>query len=82
MTGLIGMNCIYLEGNLCNKKPIINSVKETNPIVVNEVLNGVNFTYGDIEKVLKGLLNEKVSIRNMVTILEALANFGSITKNT
>lgn len=61
---------------------LINSVKETNPIVVNEVLNGVNFTYGDIEKVLKGLLNEKVSIRNMVTILEALANFGSITKNT
>lgn len=63
---------------------LINSVKETNPIVVNEVLNGdkVRFTYGDIEKVLKGLLHEKVSIRNMVTILEALANFGSITKNT
>ena len=63
---------------------LINSVKETNPIVVNEVLNGdkVRFTYGDIEKVLKGLLHEKVSIRNMVTILETLANFGSITKNT
>lgn len=63
---------------------LINSVKETNPIVVNEILNGdkVRFTYGDIEKVLKGLLHEKVSIRNMVTILEALANFGSITKNT
>ncbi|MBQ5632931.1 MAG: FHIPEP family type III secretion protein, partial [Treponema sp.] len=63
---------------------LINSVKETNPIVVNEVLNGdkVRFTYGDIEKVLKGLLHEKVSIRNMVTILEALANFGGITKNT
>ena len=63
---------------------LINSVKETNPIVVNEVLNGdkVRFTYGDIEKVLKGLLHEKVSIRNMVTILEALANYGSITKNT
>ncbi|MBQ5848415.1 MAG: FHIPEP family type III secretion protein [Treponema sp.] len=63
---------------------LINSVKETNPIVVNEVLNGdkVRFTYGDIEKVLKGLLHEKVSIRNMVTILETLANFGGITKNT
>ena len=63
---------------------LITTVKETNPIVGNEVLNGdkVRFTYGDIEKVLKGLLHEKVSIRNMVTILEALANFGGITKNT
>lgn len=63
---------------------LLNSVKENNPIIVNEVLNGERrkFTYGDIEKVLKGLLHEKVSIRNMVTILETLANYGAITNNT
>lgn len=62
---------------------IINSVKENNPIVVDEVMNGdkVKFSYGDIEKVLQGLLREQVSIRNMVTILETLANYGSITSN-
>ena len=63
---------------------ILNSVKETNPIVVDEVLNGDKhkFSYGDIEKILQGLLMEQVSIRNMVTILETLANYGSITSNT
>ena len=63
---------------------IMNSVKESNPIVVDEVLNGEchKFSYGDIEKILQGLLIEQVSIRNMVTILETLANYGSITSNT
>lgn len=63
---------------------IMNSVKESNPIVVDEVLNGERhkFSYGDIEKILQGLLIEQVSIRNMVTILETLANYGSITSNT
>ena len=63
---------------------IMNSVKESNPIVVDEVLNGDRhkFSYGDIEKILQGLLMEQVSIRNMVTILETLANYGSITSNT
>ncbi len=62
---------------------LINSVKEQNPIVVNEVLHGEQrkFSYGDIEKVLQGLLREQVSIRNMVTILETLANFGSISSD-
>ena len=63
---------------------LLNSVKETNPIVVNEVLNGDvrKFSYGDIEKILKGLLKELVSIRDMVTILETISNFGGITSNS
>jgi len=62
---------------------IINKVKETNPVVVEEVLNGPDkLTYGQIEAVLKALLDEQVSIRNMVVILETLANFSSITKDT
>lgn len=61
---------------------LINAVKETNPIVVDEVLSGEGkMSYGEIEGVLKGLLREKVSIRNMVTILETLSNYSRITKN-
>lgn len=62
---------------------ILNAVKETNPIVVDEVMNGqkCKFTYGDIEKILQGLLREQVSIRNMVSILEVLANYGAVTTN-
>ena len=37
---------------------------------------------GEIQKVLQNLLKERVSIRDAVTILETLADFGSYTKNT
>ena len=52
-------------------------IKDTNKIVVNEVLDTAKFTYGQIEKVLQNLLREQVSIRNIVLILETLANYGS-----
>ena len=63
---------------------LVSEVKKDNPIVVDEVLNGDKrkFSYGEIEKILQGLLAEKVSIRNMVTILEAISNYGIITGNT
>ncbi len=61
---------------------IINKIKETNPVVVDEVLSTYKYTYGEIEKVLQGLLKEQVSIRNIVTILETLANYGMYPHNT
>ncbi|MCR5606551.1 MAG: flagellar biosynthesis protein FlhA, partial [Treponema sp.] len=61
---------------------ILENVKKTNSVVVDEVLNTYKFTYGEIEKVLQNLLAEQVSIRNIVTILETMANFGNITHNT
>lgn len=62
---------------------LVGKVKETNPIVVQEVMEGDHrMTYGDIEKVLKELLREQVSIRNMVTVLETLANYKNITGST
>lgn len=60
---------------------IITKIKETNPVVVEEVLNTHKYTYGEIEKVLQGLLREQVSIRNLVTILETLANYGMYPHN-
>lgn len=61
---------------------LIEQVQKTNPIVVKEVTSGERaFSIGEIEKILKELLREKVSIRNMVTILEAISDGSLITKN-
>lgn len=57
---------------------IIKKIKETNPVVVEEVMDTYKYTYGEIEKILQGLLKEQVSIRNIVTILETLANYGNM----
>ena len=41
--------------------------------------NGSGLPLGSIQKVLQGLLKEQVSIRNMVTILEAIADFSRLS---
>ena len=60
---------------------IIQTVKEKNPVLVDEVLNTAKLTYGQIQKVLQNLLAENVSIRDIVTILETLANYAGLYKN-
>ncbi len=60
-------------------KQIIDKLKETDQVVVDEVMETAKFTYGQIEKVLQNLLREQVSIRNIVLILETLANYGPST---
>lgn len=81
LTEIIRSNAADILGRL-ETKAIIDTIKEKNPVVVDEVLNTYKYTYGDIEKVLKGLLREQVSIRDMTTILETLANFGNLPRNT
>lgn len=81
LTEIIRSHAADILGRL-ETKAIIDSLKEKNPVVVDEVLNTYKYTYGDIEKVLQGLLREQVSIRNITTILETLANFGNLPKNT
>lgn len=61
---------------------IIEEIKKTNPVVVDEVTTGDHrFSYGEIEAVLKNLLEEQVSIRNMVVILETLGDYGKLTRD-
>ena len=48
--------------------------------VTDEIFNN-KIQLGDIQKVLQNLLKENVSIRNIVTILETIADFGSRTRN-
>ena len=64
---------------------IIDSLRRDYPAVVDEVMmgrDGKGLTLGSIQKVLQGLLKEQVSIRNMVSILEAVADFAPLTTDT
>ncbi|WP_416198023.1 MAG: flagellar biosynthesis protein FlhA [Sporanaerobacter sp.] len=62
-------------------KMLIDNVKEEYPAVVDEVVPKL-LSLGEIQKVLSNLLKEQISIRDMVTILETLADYATITKDT
>jgi flagellar biosynthesis protein FlhA len=60
---------------------LVDNVKSTCPAVVEELIPKV-MSLGEIQKVLSNLLREGVSIRDMVTILETLADYAPITRDT
>ena len=60
---------------------ILETVKQKNPVLVSEVTDTAKLSYGVIEKVFQNLLEEKVSIRNYVKILETMANYASVSHN-
>ena len=60
---------------------LIDNAKKTNPSLVDEVVPDL-LGVGDIQKVLANLLKERVSIRDMTTILEVLADYAQATKDT
>lgn len=60
---------------------LIDTFKETNPKVVEELIPGL-LTLGQTQKVLQNLLREGVSIRDLLTILETLADYAPVTKDT
>ncbi|GHU39978.1 flagellar biosynthesis protein FlhA [Spirochaetia bacterium] len=59
---------------------ILDSLKKDYSAVVEDVQK--NLTLGEIQKVMQGLLNEQVSIRDRVTILETISDYAAISKNT
>ncbi|WP_432612291.1 flagellar biosynthesis protein FlhA [Carboxydocella thermautotrophica] len=61
-------------------KKLLDNVKETNPAVVEELVPDL-LNLGEIQKVLANLLREKISIRDLVTILETLADQARATKD-
>jgi len=60
---------------------LIDTIKNDYPAVVNELIGDKKLSIGEIQKVLQNLLRERVSIRNMVTILETLASYADYTKD-
>jgi flagellar biosynthesis protein FlhA len=61
-------------------KKLIENLKKDFPAVVEELTPEVLPT-GTIQKVLQNLLRERVPVRDLVTILEALADYARVTKN-
>lgn len=59
---------------------LIDTVKKAHPAVVKEVIPDA-LTLGEVQKVLQNLVKERVSIRDLVTILETLADNVHITKD-
>ncbi|WP_138414804.1 flagellar biosynthesis protein FlhA [Aquibacillus sediminis] len=62
-------------------KQLIDHLKETYPILVEEV-TPEPLSIGDVQKVLAKLLRENISIRNLPIIFETLADFGKMTNDT
>ncbi len=60
---------------------LINNVKESNPSLVEELVPKL-LGLGDIQKVLQNLLKEGISIRDLVTIFETLADHAATTRDT
>jgi flagellar biosynthesis protein FlhA len=61
-------------------KSLIDNMKATNATVVEELIPGL-LGVGEVQRVLINLLNEKVSIRDLGTVLEALANAAKVSKS-
>ncbi len=61
-------------------KKLIDKVKETAPALVEELVPGV-LSVGAVRRVLARLLQERIPIRDLVTILESLADHAPQTKN-
>jgi len=59
---------------------LLDNAKQVNEAVVAELVPNI-LQVGDIQKVLQHLLRERVPIRDMVTILETMADFGTRVKD-
>ena len=60
---------------------LIENVKETNPVLVEELVPKL-LGIGEIQKVLQNLLKEGISIRDLLTIFETLADYAPTTRDT
>lgn len=60
-------------------RSMLDALKKEYSAVVDDVQAALSL--GEIQKVLQSLLSEQVSIRNLVAILEALADFASVSKD-
>ncbi|MGQ9674405.1 MAG: flagellar biosynthesis protein FlhA [Chloroflexota bacterium] len=60
---------------------LINNLRNEHSAVVEELIPNL-LTLGEVQKVLQGLLRERVPIRDLVTILETLADHARATRDT
>lgn len=59
---------------------LIENIAKTSPKAVEELVPNL-MTIGMVQKVLQNLLSERISIRDMLTIVETLADYATMTKD-
>lgn len=62
-------------------KELVNNIQEANQVLVDELIPKL-LGIGDVQKVLQNLLREGIAIRDMITILETLADYAPTTRDT
>ena len=60
---------------------LVNNLKESNPVLVEELIPKL-LGLGEVQKVLQNLLSEGISIRDLLSIFETLADHASATRDT
>lgn len=79
LTGILKKHASELLGRQ-EIKSMLDTLAEDYPAVVGEV-NKV-LSLGEIQKILQGLLLEEVSIRNLVVILETVADYAAVSRDS
>lgn len=60
---------------------LINNIQESHQTLIAELVPK-SLSVGEIQKILQNLLNEGISIRDLVTIFETIADYASTTRDT
>lgn len=60
---------------------LVDNLKESNPSIVEELVPKM-LGLGEVQKVLQNLLSEGISIRDLLTIFETLADYAQTTRDT
>ena len=79
LSEIIKRHCHELLGRQ-DVQQLLDSLKETHPKVVEELVPGL-LPLGGVVQVLQNLLREQVPIRDLLTILETLADWSPATKD-
>ena len=77
---VINQNAYELLGRQ-EVKELLEGIKDKYNVVIDELIPDV-LRLGEVQKVLQNLLKEGIPINDLVTILETLADYGNVTKDT
>jgi flagellar biosynthesis protein FlhA len=80
ITEIIRNNAAELMGRQ-EVQQLLTNLSKTNPKAVEELVPNI-LSLGMVQKVLQNLLRERVSIRNLLGIVETLADYGTMSKDT
>ncbi|MHB8766673.1 MAG: flagellar biosynthesis protein FlhA, partial [Deferrisomatales bacterium] len=79
LTELVKRNAYELVGRQ-ETQNLLNAVKVQAPALVDELVPGL-LSLGAVQKVIQNLLRERVSVRDLRSILETLADYAPMTKD-